>query len=67
MEGCKTPLELPLSYLHQNKQFIEFLLLNGNSDPTYKSPRTSQPMGGEGVGAQPIRAFQSSTELFATP
>ena len=27
---------LPPRYLHQNKQFIEFLLLNGNSDPSYK-------------------------------
>ena len=65
--GSEPPLELPPRYLHQNKQFIEFLLLNGNSDPTYKSPRTSQPIGGEGVGGQPMRALQSPRELFATP
>ena len=67
MVGSETPLELPPRYLHQNKQFIEFLLLNGNSDPTYKSPRRYQPIGGENVGGQPIRALQSLTEIFATP
>ena len=62
----------PHGYLHQNKQFIEFLLLNGewwwqSPAPAASCARSCRPIRVERVGGRPIRGDNFCHEIFATP
>ena len=59
------PTGPPPGYLHQNKQFIGFLLPNGDFKPTAKLYRLVQPIRSKIVGVEPISDKQFMNKLFS--